>query len=71
MHPIDQALAFMAQEFSVCHKDDFRRFFKADGDALLDGCLGHGYLRRRGDEVVLTPMGHARERAVAKPFGGE
>jgi hypothetical protein len=69
MTPIDQALAYMASEFSVAHKDAFRAFFKAEGDPLLDACLNLGYLKRRGDEVILTPMGHARERATAKPFG--
>lgn len=66
MNRIDQALSWMVAEFSVAHKDEFRRAHMPQGDMLLDGLLGQGYLRRRGDEVVLTDMGHAREMAVSR-----
>ncbi len=68
MARIDQALTWLSGEFSVADKDAFRRQFHPGGDMLLDACLSSGYCRLRGEEVVLTPMGHRRERANSRPI---
>ena len=63
MTRIDQALHWLTEQFSIADRQDFQRQFHPGADMLLDACLSGGYCRTRGDEVVLTPLGHKRSKA--------
>lgn len=71
MHPaVKDGLTAFAAEFGVMERQDFYRQAAQrghNGPMLLDAMTSHGFTRRRGHEVVMTPDGFRVERLLADP----
>lgn len=56
---IREGLNWLTEEISAT-RQEFRSAHGADGDALLDGLLSHGYVRESRGRFGVTPVGFLR-----------